>query len=135
MAKIVAKSMEEAWDIANRMFPTDYLASPFYSERAGYPVYTTTSDDEKFNDFHINDLGCRLELCMGAKTVNVWVEEEEEGSEVIITLKNGHKDKYTRRENAVVNFVDNGHIKFYNITVGEFVTSYRVEQIASIMIQ
>ena len=65
-------SMKEAWKIADELFPTDYIYDGFKSERAGYPVYVSTLDG--CYDY-ICDLGDRLEVNIGVKSVNVWVEE------------------------------------------------------------
>lgn len=128
---------DEAWRIADRLFPTDYQKDDAASERAGYPIYETTSTDEKFAGFHISDLNTRLELNMGCETVTIWIEEDAGNPEVTIILKDGHKIVYEKNEKAVVRFVDNGNIKFYNVTVldGKWTTSYRVEDIDSLKIQ
>lgn len=132
-----ANGRDEAWRIADRLFPTDYQKDDAASERAGYPIYETTSTDEKFTGFHISDLNTRLELNMGNETVTIWIEEDDGNPEVTIILKDGHKIVYEKNEKAVVKFVNNEHIKFYNVTVldGKWTTSYRVEDIDSIKIQ
>lgn len=132
-----ANGRDEAWRIADRLFPTDYQKDDAASERAGYPIYETTSTDEKFAGFHISDLNTRLELNMGCETVTIWIEEDAGNPEVTIILKDGHKIVYEKNEKAVVRFVDNGNIKFYNVTVldGKWTTSYRVEDIDSLKIQ
>lgn len=71
-----ANGRDEAWKIADRIFPTDYQKDDAASERAGYPIYETTSTDEKFAGFHISDLNTRLELNMGKETVTIWIEEK-----------------------------------------------------------
>lgn len=132
-----ANGRDEAWRIADRMFPTDYQKDDAASERAGYPIYETTSTDEKFAGFHISDLNTRLELNMGKETVTIWIEEDDGNAEVTIVLKDGHEITYKKNEKAVVRFVDNGNVKFYNVTVldGKWTTSYRVEDIDNIKIQ
>lgn len=132
-----ANGRDEAWRIADRLFPTDYQKDDTASERAGYPIYETTSTDEKFAGFHISDLNTRLELNMGNETVTIWIEEDDGNAEVTIVLKDGHEITYKKNEKAVVRFVDNGNVKFYNVTVldGKWTTSYRVEDIDNIKIQ
>lgn len=132
-----ANSVKEAWQIADKIFPTDYQKDDASSERAGYSIYETTSKEEKFAGFHISDLNTRLELNMGNETVTIWIEESEDSPKVTIILKDGHKVVYEKQEKAVVNFVNNGHIKFYNVTTGDgrFTSSYRVEQVEKIDIQ
>ena len=71
-----ANGRDEAWKIADRIFPTDYQKDDAASERAGYPIYEPTSTDEKFAGFHISDLNTRLELNMGKETVTIWMEEK-----------------------------------------------------------
>lgn len=63
-------SIKEAWDEANRIFPTDYQLSELSSQRAGYPVYRSNVN---FYDT-INDLGDRLEVNVGGKSTNIWIE-------------------------------------------------------------
>lgn len=71
-----AKSIQEAWDIVNTIFPTDYDENIQSSERAGYPIYRSTIEHYDY----ICDLGCRLEINLkdGNKTINVWVVNEAE---------------------------------------------------------
>lgn len=76
MENIKAKSVSEAWEIANKIFPTDYEKNVESSRRAGYPIYETTSTDKRFYDFHISDLNTRLEVNMGNETVTIWIEED-----------------------------------------------------------
>lgn len=76
MENIKAKSVSEAWEIANKIFPTDYEKNEESSRRAGYPIYETTSTDKRFYDFHISDLNTRLEVNMGNETVTIWIEED-----------------------------------------------------------
>lgn len=78
------KTRAEAWDIANKLFPTDYEKDDFRSERAGYPIYISTAD---CNGSWISDLGNRLELSIlgkkgEIKTINIWVEWEPEVREI-----------------------------------------------------
>lgn len=71
-----AKSIQEAWEIVNSIFPTDYDRDSQSSERAGYPIYRSSIE---YYDY-ICDLGCRLEINLkdGNKTINVWVVKEAE---------------------------------------------------------
>lgn len=52
MEHIKASSVSEAWRAAARIFPTDYEKNEENSKRAGYPIYETTSTDERFSGFH-----------------------------------------------------------------------------------
>ena len=56
MEHIKVSSVSEAWRAAARIFPTDYEKNEENSKRAGYPIYETTSTDERFSGFHISDL-------------------------------------------------------------------------------
>lgn len=76
MENIKVNSVSEAWRTAERIFPTDYEKNEESSKRAGYPIYETTSTDERFSGFHISDLNTRLEVNMGAETVTIWIEED-----------------------------------------------------------
>ena len=62
MENIKVNSISEAWRTAARIFPTDYEKNEDSSKRAGYPIYETTSTDERFSGFHISDLNTRLEV-------------------------------------------------------------------------
>lgn len=74
MARIEAKSKQEAWEIVNELFPTDYALDEQSSERAGYPTYRSSVE---FYDY-ICDLGNRLEINLSTnKTINVWIVEEQ----------------------------------------------------------
>ena len=69
------KSMNEAWRKANEIFPTDYEQDTKCSERAGYPVYRSTSEGHYYD--YICDLGDRLEINLSnGETINIWVETE-----------------------------------------------------------
>lgn len=63
----------EAWELADRMFPTDYLKDDVASERAGYPIYMSTLKDSMDR---ICDLGIRLEVNIGNKSFNIWFIDE-----------------------------------------------------------
>ena len=60
MEHIKVSSVSEAWRAAARIFPTDYEKNEENSKLAGYPIYETTSTDERFSGFHISDLNTRL---------------------------------------------------------------------------
>ncbi len=47
---------KRAWQLADKLFPTDYMKDERDSLRAGYPVFNTTSTDDKYTGFHISDL-------------------------------------------------------------------------------
>lgn len=74
---ITVKTREQAWNIANRLFPTDYERDADSSSRAGYPIYETTATDEDHAGFHISDLNTSLELNMGVETIRINIEPEE----------------------------------------------------------
>ena len=71
-----AYSEEEAWNIANQIFPTDYEYDAALSARAGYPVYPSTCSDYRFAK--INDLNARLEVVFEDYTcVNIWILDKD----------------------------------------------------------
>lgn len=70
--KYTAKTIKEAWEIADRLFETDYLKDDTASERAGYDVYKSTLPG---SIAHINDLGNRIEVIDNEYHItNVWIE-------------------------------------------------------------
>lgn len=75
---IKAKSIQEAWEIVNQIFPTDYEKDETGSQNAGYPTYRSTARDRYYD--YICDLGDRLEINLhdGNKSINVWIEAEPE---------------------------------------------------------
>lgn len=68
---------EEAWRIVDEIFPTDYELDPIRTSGAGYNIYSSTAS-EGFSYFYICDLNDRLEVNMGAATVNIWIETADE---------------------------------------------------------
>jgi hypothetical protein len=82
--KMKANTKKEAWQMADQIFPTDYMKDEGKSERAGYDVYISTAKDHDF--FWISDLGNRLEVNMDGKSVSIWIEEEEQGEDIEVTV-------------------------------------------------
>lgn len=69
-----ARTAKEAWNIANEIFPTDYIKNDEKSARAGYDIYTSTLDG---CTAWISDLSNRLEINLeNGKTINIWIEAE-----------------------------------------------------------
>lgn len=68
-------SVAEAWKIAGKLFPTDYVKDEQFSKLAGFDVYSSPVNG--INDW-ICDLGTRLEVNLknGAETVDIWIENE-----------------------------------------------------------
>ena len=74
-----AKSIKEAWQIADEIFPTDYMKDDSLSEAAGYDIYKSTAYGV---NAWICDLGSRLEVNLdNGETVNVWIDEEPQFNE------------------------------------------------------
>lgn len=72
---IVVNSMEEAWKWARLSLPGTFTKDPVKSERAGYPVYTTSDPEESA---WISDLGDRLEInSESSPSVNIWVSRPQ----------------------------------------------------------
>lgn len=66
-----AKSKEQAWQIVDACFPTDYQLDPRRTYGAGYNVYGSTADGHYYD--YICDLGNRLEVNLSNnQTINVW---------------------------------------------------------------
>lgn len=71
-------SVKEAWELANRLFPTDYEKDEERSIRAGYPIFYSTANGV---NAWISDLGNRLELNYAdGKLENIWIELDEDKS-------------------------------------------------------
>ena len=68
-----ADSMKEAWEIADAMFGGDYEKDERASMNAGYPIYRSTAEGKFY--WYICDLGARLEVNMGDKHENIWINE------------------------------------------------------------
>lgn len=67
------KTVKDAWDLANRLFPTDYELDEQASKNAGYSIYTSTG--EGVNAW-ISSLNDRLELNHpDGRSENIWIEE------------------------------------------------------------
>lgn len=45
---VTVSTKERAWQLADKLFPTDYMKDEHDSPRAGYPVFNTTSTDDKY---------------------------------------------------------------------------------------
>ena len=92
-----ATTIQEAWNLANKMFPTDYQKDEESSKRAGYPIYRSTAEGH-FNDY-ICDLNDRLEvnIAEGNQSINIWIDPEEqgEGVEVTVIAKSGETKTYS----------------------------------------
>lgn len=68
------KTITEAWQKVNEIFPTDYRENTLKTRNAGYPIYDSNLGDAYG---YICDLGCRLEVNLpDGKTINIWIEEE-----------------------------------------------------------
>lgn len=91
-----ARTIEEAWNLVNAIFPTDYQKDEESSERAGYPIHRSTAEGH-FNDY-ICDLNNRLEvnLAEGNQSINIWIEAEEQGEDIEVTViaKSGETRTY-----------------------------------------
>lgn len=67
-------SKEAAWNLANRLFPTDYVLDEERSANAGYKIYHTTNPEM---NAWISDLGDRLELNYpNGSSENIWIESK-----------------------------------------------------------
>lgn len=92
-----ATTIQEAWNLANKMFPTDYQKDEESSKRAGYPIYRSTAEGH-FNDY-ICDLNDRLEvnIAEGNQSINIWIDPEEQGEDVEVTViaKSGETRTYS----------------------------------------
>ena len=68
-----ATSRDDAWRIANDIFPTDYMLDTRASENAGYPIYCSTAFGV---NAWISDLNTCIELNLpDGQTVRIHIEE------------------------------------------------------------
>lgn len=104
------RTVKEAWELANKLFPTDYMKDEQSSQRAGYPIYISTAEG---NESWISDLGNRLELNIwkdgGVESINIWIEEkvDEFQSEKVVkkapaavVMKHYYSDKWCNTSEA-----------------------------------
>lgn len=71
-----ATSREQAWQMANDTFPTDYIYDSVASQNAGYPIYVSTAFGV---NAWISDLNTTLELNMpDGSTTRINIEEPEQ---------------------------------------------------------
>lgn len=69
---IKVDSKKAAWDLAGRLFPTDYEKDEPGTKKAGYPIYKSTNPEV---NAWISDLGDRLELNYpNGNSENIWIE-------------------------------------------------------------
>lgn len=80
---ITVNSKNEAWQTADRIFPTDYELDPQASKNAGYDIYKSTNPA---NESWISDLSARLELNIDkgnyCDTILINIEEKPEIKEI-----------------------------------------------------
>lgn len=70
---MTVRTRAEAWNAANRIFPTDYEPDTRASKNAGYPIYWSTA--EGVNAW-ISDLNTALELNMpDGSTVRINIDD------------------------------------------------------------
>lgn len=92
-------TIQDAWNEANKLFPTDYEKDEESSQRAGYPIYCSTCEGMYYN--YICDLGDRLEVNLSDGTsTNIWIaanapEEQGNDVEVTVSVKSGETRVYS----------------------------------------
>ena len=88
-------SIKDAWNEAQRIFPTDYAEDKQRSKRAGYPIYHSTADGV---NAWISDLGNRLEVNLpDGKSVNIWIEAPAEKPEEAAPVLSEERKEVARR--------------------------------------
>ena len=113
---MTVRTMKEAWEKADEIFPTDYEKNNERSARAGYDIYESTLDS--CNSW-ISDLGNRLEVNLeSGESVNIWIdcesvengaEEVADARETVVTLesettKRTLDDTTTTKRTAEISF-------------------------------
>lgn len=67
------KTVKDAWNLANRLFTTDYELNEQATKNAGYKIYSST---KKEVNAWISDLNNRLELnYSNGSSESIWIEE------------------------------------------------------------
>ena len=79
-------TIAQAWEQADKIFPTDYMKDEQGSLNAGYPIYRSTLNQDNYWYNTICDLGNRLEVNLTAKnwkskTINIWIDFIDRTSE------------------------------------------------------
>ena len=88
-------SIKDAWNEAQRIFPTDYAEDKQRSKRAGYPIYHSTADGV---NAWISDLGNRLEVNLpDGESVNIWIEAPVEKPEEAAPVLSEERKEVARR--------------------------------------
>ena len=91
-----ANTIQEAWNLVNEFFPTDYDRDEASSQRAGYPIYRSTADDHYYD--YICDLGNRLEVNLSdGKTINIWIQPEKQEADPELPTKEDVKQAAARQ--------------------------------------
>lgn len=108
-ANYAVVGIENAWNLANDLFPTDYIKDDERSANAGYPVYYSTADGV---NAWISDLGCCLELNLPDGTsinINIKVKEYSE-SELAETLEIVDDALYAIDDKISNKLINNTHL-------------------------
>ncbi len=95
------KTREEAWILANQLFPYDYMENIELSRNAGYPIYWTTYTG---SNAYISDLSVRIELNLyldGKEDITIWIDED--GSALTEEVKPSAGDTWNR-ENVSISY-------------------------------
>lgn len=75
-------TVKEAWELAGKLFPSDYKLDSSSSERAGYEIYRSTA---KSSNACICDLNTHLELNYdNGLSENIWIEEQMVEDNIVI---------------------------------------------------
>jgi hypothetical protein len=104
---IPAHSVKEAWEIVNKYFPSDYEKDEKCSEKAGYPVYRSTSEslpNAYYN--YICDLGNCIEINL--------CDEDWQGSTIRVEIREPEQEE-VKLEEAVP-----AEMHEYTLTIGLF---------------
>ena len=94
-------SKKEAWNIADKLFPSDYELNSTLSEKCGYPVWTSTADAYKNTYTQIDDLNTRLEVIINGESTYIHIDdepEEETTEEAKATTETENEAEETKRE-------------------------------------
>ena len=85
------KTREEAWELANKLFPTDYEKEEHASQKAGYPIYWSTAAG---TIAWISDLNVRLEVNVrkgkyGIESTNIYIDDTDEYEDIEVEVVSG----------------------------------------------
>lgn len=137
---IKVSSREEAWRLADRLFPSDYEQEPFDKE-IGYAIYRSTNSGM---NAWISDLGSRLELNYpNGNSENIWIDE---GADIVafvgmykeepvfgnLVIRNVREIPYHHVKGIIHKTLDDGQLRIEITFENDNTASFGCENVAYI---